>query len=55
MATFHSCSEIVDMAKQVEMAGFLTVADNKLSELRIVTDLTAFNDMRTAAGLPALD
>ena len=41
--------------KQVEMAGFLTVADSKLEELRIVTDLSAFNDMRTAAGLPALD
>jgi hypothetical protein len=41
--------------KEVEMAGFLTVADSKLSELRIVTDLAAFNSMRKAAGLPPLD
>jgi hypothetical protein len=44
-----------DVEKEVEMAAFLTVADSKLDELRFVTDLSAFNDMRTAAGLPALD
>ena len=41
--------------KQVEMAGFRTVADSKLSEFRIVTDLAVFNSMRKSAGLPALD
>ena len=40
--------------KEVEMAGFLTVADSKLSELRIVTDLAVFNSMREAVGLPTL-
>ncbi|MBG7605738.1 MAG: hypothetical protein IZT58_14115 [Actinobacteria bacterium] len=41
--------------KQVEMAGFLTVADSKLSEFRIVTDLAVFNSMRESVGLPTLD
>jgi hypothetical protein len=41
--------------KEIEMAGFLTVAKHKLDELRFVTDLSAFNHMRKAAGLPVLD
>lgn len=52
---FLAKGEFGGVSKEVEMAGFLTVTDSKLDELRIVTDLSAFNAMRTAAGLPALD
>jgi hypothetical protein len=41
--------------KDIEMAGFLKVTDGKLSELRLVTDLATFNEMREAAGLDPLD
>ena len=40
--------------KEVEFGGFLDVTDGKLSEIRFVTDLTVFNDMRQAAGAPPL-
>ena len=40
--------------KEVEFAGFLHVSDGKLSEIRFVTDLTVFNDMRRATGLALL-
>ena len=40
---------------EIEMAGFLTVVDKKLSEIRLVTDLTQFNRIRKETGLPQLD
>ncbi|MCL1588041.1 MAG: pentapeptide repeat-containing protein [Actinomycetia bacterium] len=40
--------------KEIEMAGFLKVTDNKLSELRFVTDLTTVNELRKVAGLDPL-
>jgi hypothetical protein len=40
---------------EIEMAGFLTVADKKLTEIRLVTDLTQFNRMRKKTDLPPLD
>jgi hypothetical protein len=40
---------------EIEVAGFLKVTDNKLSELRFVTDLTTVNELRKAAGLKELD
>ena len=52
---FLSKGEFSGEKKQVEVAGFLTVADSKLSEFRIVTDLAVFNSMRKSAGLSALD
>ncbi|MGI9585596.1 MAG: hypothetical protein ACR2N7_08405 [Acidimicrobiia bacterium] len=41
--------------KEVEMAGFLAIEGDKLANLRLVTDLTVFNSMRTAAGLPPVE
>jgi hypothetical protein len=52
---FVATGEFNGEATQLEMAGFLTIADNKLTEVRMVTDLSSFNTMRQAAGLPALD
>ena len=40
---------------EIEIAGFLKVTDNKLSEMRFVTDLTTINELRRAAGLRHLD
>ena len=40
--------------REIEIAGFLKVTNHKLSELRLVTDLTTFNEIREAAGLRAL-
>jgi len=44
-----------DVRREIEVAGFLEVTNNKLSELRFVTDLTTINDLRRAAGLRHLD
>jgi hypothetical protein len=41
--------------REIEVAAFLTVVDGMLTEMRWVTDLTTFNQMRVAAGMPALD
>ena len=41
--------------REIEIAGFLTVTDNKLSELRFVADLTTINELRNVAGLRHLD
>jgi hypothetical protein len=41
--------------REIEMAGFLTVTNKRLSEFRVVTDLTTFNKMRKDVGLPQLD
>ncbi len=41
--------------REIEIAGFLTVTNNMLSELRFVTDLTTINELRKAAGLRHLD
>ena len=40
--------------KEIEVAGFLKITDKTMTELRFVTDLTTFNDMREAAGLETL-
>ena len=41
--------------REIEVAAFLGVVDEKLNEMRWVTDLTVFNQMRVAVGQPALD
>ena len=41
--------------ESIAIAAFLGVVGDKLSEMRWVTDLTVFNQMRVAAGLQALD
>ena len=40
--------------REIELAVFFTVKDKQLSEMRIVGDVDAFNELRRAAGLPAL-
>jgi hypothetical protein len=44
-----------DRHHEIEMAGFLSVTDGKLSELRLVADMTTFNRMRLAVGLPLVE
>lgn len=41
--------------REIEIAAFARVVDERLSELRLVTDLTIFNEYRAAIGLPILD
>jgi hypothetical protein len=40
--------------KEIEVAGFITVKDKKMTEMRFVTDLAPFNEIREAAGLDAI-
>ena len=40
--------------REIEVAAFLTVVDGMLTEMRWVTDLTTFNQVRVAAGMLAL-
>ena len=37
------------------MAGFLRAVDNHLAEIRLVTDMTIFNQLRATIGLQPLD
>lgn len=39
----------------IEIAAFIRVVDKKITEMRLVTDLTIFNEYRAAIGLPILD
>ena len=39
----------------IELAAFVRVIDKKLVEMRLVTDMTIFNEYRAAIGLPILD
>lgn len=41
--------------REIEMAGFLRAVDNQLAEIRLVTDMTIFNQLRATIGLPPLD
>ena len=41
--------------REIEMAGFLRVVDNHLAEIRLVTDMTIFNQLRATIGLQPLD
>ena len=41
--------------REIEMAGFLRAVDNQLAEIRLVTDMTVFNQLRATIGLPPLD
>ena len=37
------------------MAGLARVIDKQLAELRLVLDMSVFNDYRRAVGLPAIE
>ena len=52
---FVSTATIEDEARDIEMAGFARVIDRQLVELRLVLDMSVFNDYRRAAGLPAIE
>jgi len=41
--------------REIEMAGFLRAVDHQLAEIRLVTDMTIFNQLRATIGLPPLD
>ena len=40
--------------KEIEVAGFIKIKDKKMTEMRFVTDLAAFNEIREAAGLDTI-
>ncbi len=42
-------------SREIEIATFARITDKKLTEWRMVVDLTIFNELRSAAGLPVLD
>ena len=42
-------------SREIEIATFARITDKKLTEWRMVVDLTIFNELRSAAGLPILD
>lgn len=41
--------------REIEVAAFVTVVDDMLTEMRWVNDLTVHNEIRAAAGLPVVD
>jgi hypothetical protein len=42
-------------SREIEIAAFARITDKRLEEWRMVVDLTIFNELRSAAGLPILD
>ena len=52
---FVSVQTVDDQPREIEIAAFGKVEDKKLTEWRMVVDLTVFNELRVAAGLPILD
>ena len=52
---FVSVQTVDDQPREIEIAAFGRVEDKKLTEWRMVVDLTVFNELRVAAGLPILD
>ena len=52
---FVSSATVEGETRDIEMAGFARVADKRLAELRLVLDMSVFNDYRRAIGLPAIE
>jgi len=52
---FVSTQTVAGESREIEIATFARVTDKKLTEWRMVVDLTIFNELRRAAGLPILD
>jgi hypothetical protein len=52
---FVSTQTLDGESREIEIATFAKVTDKKLTEWRMVVDLTIFNELRNAAGLPILD
>jgi hypothetical protein len=52
---FVSVQTIAGESREIEIATFARVTDKRLEEWRMVVDLTIFNELRSAAGLPLLD
>jgi len=52
---FVSVQTVDDQPREIEIAAFGRIEDKKLTEWRLVVDLTIFNELRVAAGLPILD
>ena len=52
---FVSVQSVDDQPHEIEIAAFGRIEDKKLTEWRMVVDLTIFNELRVAAGLPILD
>jgi hypothetical protein len=50
-----SVQTVEDKPREIEIAAFGRIEDKKLTEWRIVVDLTIFNELRVTAGLPILD
>ena len=52
---FVSTQTLAGESSEIEIATFARITENKLEEWRMVVDLTIFNELRHAAGLPILD
>jgi hypothetical protein len=52
---FVSSQTLDGKSHEIEIAAFARVTDKRLEEWRMVVDLTIFNELRSAAGLPILD
>ena len=52
---FVSVQTLAGKPREIEIATFARVTHKKLAEWRMVADLTIFNELRSAAGLPILD
>ncbi len=52
---FVSTQTLAGESREIEIATFARITDKKLDEWRMVVDLTIFNELRSAAGLPILD
>ena len=52
---FVATGTIAGAKHDIELAAFVRVIDKKMTEMRLVTDLTIFNEYRAAVGLPILE
>jgi hypothetical protein len=52
---FVARGTIEDAEHDIEIAAFVRIVGRQMAELRLVTDLTAFNVYRAAIGLPILE
>jgi hypothetical protein len=52
---FVSTQSIDGEPRQIEIGGFLRARDGKLTEFRLVLDMTLFNEYRVAVGLPPIE
>ena len=47
---FVARGEFGQNSREIEMAGFLHITDQQLTEIRLVTDMTIFNQLRATIG-----